>query len=288
MLDLILLRTLAAVAETSSFTRAGERLGLSQPTVSQHVRRLENLAGRTLVTRDTRSVRLTANGEAMLGFARRMLSAHDEAMAYFTASAMIGRLRFGSTDDLASGRLALILRDFRQSNPQLNLELTVDQSGALVRRLHAGQLDLVYIKQEPGLPDGRIVRRDRLVWVAHAHFQLDPALPIPLIAYQAPSLSRTTAIKSLEDAGRTWRVTCNVREINGVLAALRAGIGLAVLPQSLIPGDLAPVTDPALPVLGEVDFALLSNPRSPGEPIQALVDAILRRPEETLGRGGNP
>jgi len=276
--DPALLRTFVAVAETLSFTRAGELLDLSQPTVSQQVRKLEVAAGRQLVARDTRAVSLTDNGDAMLGFARSILAAHDQAAAYFTGSAMRGRLRFGSADDLALTQLPQVLRDFRQLYPQINLELTVNQSGVLARRLQAGQLDLVYIKQEPDQPDGRIVRREWLVWVAHKSLQVEPDQPVPLIVYQAPSLSRTAAIRALEDAGRTWRITCNVREINGVLAALRAGIGVAVFPQSLIPADLVPVTAAfGLPTLGEVDFALLDNPRAAREPVDALVSAIVAR-----------
>ena len=284
MFDPALLRTFVAVAETLSFTRAGELLDLSQPTVSQQVRKLEVAAGRQLVARDTRAVSLTDNGDAMLGFARNILAAHDQAAAYFTGSAMRGRLRFGSADDLALTQLPQVLRDFRQLYPQINLELTVNQSGALARRLKAGQLDLVYIKQEPDQPDGRVVRRERLVWVAHKSLQLEPDQPVPLIVYQAPSFSRSAAIRALEDAGRTWRITCNVREINGVLAAMRAGIGVAVFPQSLIPGDLVPVTSTfGLPTLGEVDFALLDNPRAAREPVDALVSAIVAR--SSLGSG---
>ena len=278
MFDPVLLRTFVAVAETLSFTRAGELLDLSQPTVSQQIRKLEVAAGRQLVARDTRAVALTDNGDAMLGFARSILAAHDQAAAYFTGSAMRGRLRFGSADDLALTQLPQVLRDFRQLYPQINLELTVNQSGVLARRLQAGQLDLVYIKQETDQPDGRIVRRERLVWVAHKSLQVEPDQPVPLIVYQAPSLSRTAAIRALEDAGRTWRITCNVREINGVLAALRAGIGVAVFPQSLIPADLVPVTAAfGLPTLGEVDFVLLDNPRAAREPVDALVSAIVAR-----------
>jgi DNA-binding transcriptional LysR family regulator len=273
--DPALLRTFVAVAETSSFTRAGELLQLSQPTVSQQVRKLEVAAGRQLVARDTRAVALTDNGEAMLGFARSILAAHDEAAAYFTGSAMRGRLRFGSADDLALTQLPQILRDFRQLYPQINLELTVGQSGVLARRLRSGQLDLVFIKQEPDLPDGRLVRRERLVWAGHKTMQIDPSALVPLIAYPAPSISRTAALEALEAGGRSWRITCNVREVNGALAAVRAGIGVAVMPQNMMPGDLIAV--PGLPMLGEVDFVLLDNPRAPREPVEALVSAIVGR-----------
>lgn len=280
MFDPILLKTFVTVAETLNFTAAGQLLELSQPTVSQHIRKLETAAGRTLVLRDTREVRLTDNGDAMLGFARTILAAHDQASSYFTGSAMRGRLRFGSADDLALTQLPQILRDFRQLYPHINLELTVSQSGFLSRRLAAGQLDLVFVKQEPDIPGGRLVRRDRLVWVGHRNLSLslEAGGPVPLIVYQAPSLSRTAVITALESVGRTWRITCNVREINGVLAATRAGIGIAAFPQSLIPPDLVqlPATF-GLPELGDIDFRLLDNPTSSREPIDALVAAIVAR-----------
>jgi DNA-binding transcriptional LysR family regulator len=275
MFDPVLLRTFVAVADTASFTRAAELLGISQPTVSQQVRKLENAAGRILVSRDTRAVQLTDNGDAMLGFARTILAAHDEAAAYFVGSAMRGRLRFGAADDLALTHLPQVLRDFRQLYPQINLELTVGQSGYIARRLAAGQLDLVYVKQDPGSTEGRTVRRERLVWIAHRSLRLEADATVPLIVYQAPSYSRDAAIRALEEAGRTWRITCNVREVNGALAALRAGIGIAVFPRLLIPDDLVEVTGTfELPRLGEVDFALLSNPRSSREPVDALANAI--------------
>lgn len=278
MFEPVLLKTFVTVAETLSFTQAAGVLGLSQPTISQHIRKLEIAAGRHLVTRDTRDVRLTDNGDAMLGFARTILAAHDEAANYFTGSAMRGRLRFGSADDLALTQLPQILRDFRQLYPQINLELTVSQSGALLRRLRAGQLDLVFVKQESGETLGRLVRRDRMVWVGHKSVARDFGDPVPLIVYQAPSLSRTFAIRALESVGRTWRITCNVKEVNGVLAAVRAGIGIAVFPQSLIPDDLVQLPAAAgLPELGDVDFTLVDNPAAPREPVEALATAILGR-----------
>lgn len=278
MFDPVLLRTFLAVSETLNFTRAGERLGVSQPTVSQHVGRLERATGRALVQRDTRAVTLTDNGRALAGFARTILAAHDQATAYFTGSAMSGRVRFGAADDLALTQLPKILRDFRQLHPHITLELTVSQSGVLHRRLLAGHLDLVFIKQIPGETEGRLVRRDRLVWAGVDSVTVGPNDVVPLIAYPNPSLSRLTAISTLERAGRTWRVTCTTREVNGVLAAVRAGLGITVLAQSLIPPDLAVVPARAgLPELGDIDFTLVANPTSPTQPIDALSAAILGR-----------
>jgi DNA-binding transcriptional LysR family regulator len=276
--DPVLLRTFLAVAETRGFTRAAAQLGISQPTVSQHVRRLEQAADRILVVRDTREVEITDNGVAMAGFARTILAAHAAAEDYFSGTAMKGRLRFGSADDLAITQLPRILRHFRQLHPQIKLELTVDQSAPLRRRLEAGQLDLIFVKTAPGSTDGRLVRRDTMVWVAHEKTVVERDETVPLIAYRGPSVSRQIAIDALEAAGRTWRITCNTREVNGVLAAVRAGIGVAVFPRSLIPEDLVTVGDRAgLPELEDIDFRLLESSTAAREPVEALTSAIMER-----------
>jgi DNA-binding transcriptional LysR family regulator len=274
-----LLRTFLAVATTLSFTRAAAQLGRSQPTISQQVRRLEDACGRQLVSRDTRAVTLTDNGEAMAGFARTILAAQDEAVSYFTGSAMRGRLRFGAADELALSELPSILRDFRQLNPRINLELTVTQSGTLLRRLAANSLDLIFVNQEADSGRGRLVRRDHLVWVGIDRISLDEGQPIPLITYPAPSFSRAAALHALDSVHQRWRITCNTREINGVLAATRAGIGICVLAQSRVPQDLRVLSGRfGLPPLADVEMALISNPRSAAAPIEALSKSILNLP----------
>jgi DNA-binding transcriptional LysR family regulator len=270
------LRTFLAVAQSLSFTQAAQTLGVRQPTVSQHIRKLEQAAGRALFIRDTRSVTLTADGEAMAGFARTILAAHEQAAGYFSGSGLRGRLRFGVSDDLALTPLPRILRDFRQLYPRIDLELTVAQSSALHKRLESRHLDVVFVKHDAGDGRGRLVRRDRLVWSAVQGARIDPAKPMPLVVYQAPSLSRTRAVAALDAAGRAYRITCTVRGVNGMLAAARAGLGVASFARSLMPDDLVELPASAdLPELGEVDFVLMTNPRAATEPVEALTTAIL-------------
>ena len=118
-----------------------------------------------------------------------------------------------------------------------------------------------------------------MVWVGIDRLQLEPDQPVPVITYHAPSLSRSAAIDSLERAHRTWRITCNTREINGVLAAARAGIGICVLARSRVPADLRILSGRfELPALPDVEMALLANPRSAVEPVEALSRAIVNLP----------
>lgn len=276
MYDPELLRTFLAVAQSLSFTQAAANLGLGQPTVSQHVRKLEHAVGRPLFIRDTRSVALTADGEALSGFARSILAAHEQAVGYFTGSGLSGRLRFGVTDDLALTPVPSILRDFRQLYPRIDLELTVSQSGALQRRVESGHLDVAFVKQAAGETGGRLVRRDRLVWAGAPGTRLEPGRPVALVVYQAPSISRSLGVQALERAGRPYRVTCTVRGVLGVAAAARAGLGVAIFARSLVPDDLIELPgDTGLPDLGEIDLVLLTNQRSATKPTEALTAAIL-------------
>lgn len=279
MYDPELLRTFVAVAQSLSFTRAGETLGLRQPTVSQHVRRLEDAVGRPLFVRDTRSVALTSDGEAMAAFARDILAAQERAVGYFTGSHLQGRLRFGVTDDLALTPLPRILRDFRQLYPRIDLELAVLQNDALVRRVESGHLDVAFVKRGADAPRttrGQLVRRDQLVWCGIDSTRIDLEQPVPLVVYQAPSLSRAVSVQALEKVGRRSRITCTVRGVNGVLAAVRAGLGVAVLARTLMPADLVELpSSVGLPKLPHLDLVLLTNRGAPAEPARALTSAIL-------------
>lgn len=278
MYDPVLLRTFVGVAEALSFTAAAHQLGLSQPTVSQQVRRLEEHVGRPLFVRDTRGVTLTSDGEALAGFARDILAAHQRAVAHFTGATLAGRLRFGVTDDLALTPLPRILRNFRQLYPQIGLELTVLQNEALLRRIESGHLDVAFVKRSAGVASahpGQLVRRDQWVWAAA---EATPTLPepVPLVAYHSPSLSRSMSVQALKAAGVRHRITCVVRDVNGALAAVRAGLGIAVFARALLPSDLVelPVSS-SLPILPALDLVLLTNPRAPGPAATALTSAIL-------------
>ena len=275
--DPVQLQTFLAVAQTRSFTQAAARLGIRQPTVSQHIRKLEEATGRVLVHRDTHTVALTADGEAMIGFARSILIAHEQAAHYFRGERPHGRLRIGMSDDLALTRLPQILRDFRRDNPLVDLDLSIDQSGSLHRRLENDRLDVYVGKRPRGEPRGQLVKRDRLVWVGTATTRLDTSKPLPLVVYPNPSLSRSAMQDALQRANTTYRPACVCRGVNGLIAAVAAGIGISALASSLVPVQLTPLgPQHRLPELGYIDLVLLTNPRTEGRPAtRALTAAVL-------------
>ncbi|MGW4287719.1 LysR substrate-binding domain-containing protein [Streptomyces sp. NPDC004673] len=289
MYDPTQLRTFLAVAQTLSFTQAARRLGLRQSTVSQHVRRLEEAAGRQLFARDTHSVELTGDGEAMLGFARRLLEVQEQAAAYFSGTRVRGRLRFGASEDFVLTRLPEILEGFRYDHPEVDLELTVELSGTLHERLAEGKLDLVLAKRRPEDPRGRLVWRDDLVWIAAERLRLDPDRPVPLIVYPPPGVTRARALEALETQGRPWRIVCTSGSLNGLIAAAHAGLGVMAHSRRLIPPGLVRMPDRAgLPDLGRIDFAL-THARARGatqDAADALAAAILAGGERLRRRGG--
>jgi DNA-binding transcriptional LysR family regulator len=276
MLDPVQLETFVTVARTLSFTRAAQELGLQQSTVSQHIRKLEAGLARRLFVRDTHSVRLTADGEALVGFAGTILETGRQATAYFAGSHLRGRLRFGVSEDLVITRLPDILRDFRHRHLGVELELTVGLSGTLHERLALGELDLVFGKRRLGAAHGRLVMRDQLVWVGSAATRIEPDAPVPLILYPEPSVTRAQALEVLQWHGRQWRITCTASSLSGVRAAVLAGLGVAAQARSLIPAGLVEThTTHLLPELGEIEFVLSTPSRKQPEPVAALIEAIL-------------
>jgi DNA-binding transcriptional LysR family regulator len=279
-----LLATFLAVEQTGSFTRAAARLGIRQPTVSQHIRRLEQQVGRTLVARDTHSVSLTADGEAMTGFARNILAASEQAAAYFSADRPSGRLRIGMSDDLALTRLPQILRDFRRDNPLVDFDLTVDQSGLLHQRLAGDKLDVFIGKRPSGEQRGLLVKRDRLVWVGTPSAKPDLTRPLPLVVYPAPSVSRTEMRRALNRAHVPFRSACVCRGVNGLIAAVAAGIGISAMAASLVPAQLTALSAAhRLPELGMIDLVLLTNPRTDQRPaVRTLMSTVLTSGSRSL------
>ncbi|MFF3244872.1 LysR substrate-binding domain-containing protein [Streptomyces sp. NPDC002870] len=289
MYDPVQLRTFLAVAQTLSFTQAARRLGLRQSTVSQHVRRLEDATGRQLFTRDTHSVELTEDGEAMLGFARTILQAHERAAAFFTGTRLRGRLRFGASEDFVLTRLPEILESFRRDHPEVDLELTVELSGTLHERLAAGRLDLVLAKRRAGESHGELVWRDRMIWIAADGVRIDPDRPVPLILFPPPAVTRARALDVLERHGRPWRIACTSGSLSGLVAAARAGLGVMAHTRGLVPPGLVPVPDRAgLPELGTVDFVLLHGRRrnAAQEAADALASVILASGDRLHGPVG--
>jgi len=249
---------------------------LRQSTVSQHVRKLEDEAGRRLFVRDTHSVTMTADGEAMIEFARSIMAANERAERFFAGSELRGRLRFGASEDFVTSLLPEVLREFVRTHPLVEFELTVGLSAELYEKLERGELDLVCGKRRPGEDRGRVVLRDRLAWVSGDLPRIDPSTPVPLILYSPPSVTHDIVLAALERSGRPWRIVCTSGSLSGLRTAALAGLGITVFPGDLIPTGLAEIpSGHGLPDLGTIEIVLVGPGRTLSGPAAELADAIL-------------
>jgi DNA-binding transcriptional LysR family regulator len=272
MFDPVWLRSFLIVARTLSFTQAAAALDLRQSTISEHVRKLEAAAGTRLFSRDTHSVALTSDGEAMIRFASSILDMQDRAKRHFAREDLKGRVRLGVSEDIVLAGLPRLLHEFIGKNPKIVLELMVGLSEVLRDRFGRGELDVAFIKRRKGGGIGELIWQDPLVWIAAPSFIL--GLPIPLILLAPPAITRAIAMDSLGRTGRAWRLMCTSDSQSGIHAAVAAGLGVAPHARSLLPDGVVELHDDRLPTLDAVEFVIVEGREASRDPARALVDLI--------------
>ncbi|MBL8538373.1 MAG: LysR family transcriptional regulator [Hyphomonadaceae bacterium] len=276
-LDLDLIRAFVAVAETKSFTRAGARLGRTQPTVSLQIRRLEEQVSAELFSRDPRRVVLTAQGEGLLAQARKLLRLNDEIVGEIFEHALEGEVRLGAPEDFATNYLPGILGDYARAYPHVSLSVTCDLTLRLMEKMQQGELDLALIKRDPmGGDAGVKVWRERLVWVGAGEDVLPQNAPLPLVAAPSPCIYRKRMTSALDAAGRPWRVAYTSPSLAGQHAALRAGLGVMALPSEMAPDDLTIFgADAGFPPLDDIEIALIRAGKTLPVAAERLANTIL-------------
>lgn len=283
--DTAVLRTFVLLAETSSFSRTGSLIGRSQSAVSGQIRKLEHMFGRQLLARDTRNVRLTAEGERLLVHARAMVAQADAMLARFRVAEIAGEVRFGSPEDFASAYLPDILGVFATAHPSVELHVTCQLTLPLVEEFEAGTQDLIIVKQDPAhrYAGARPLWLERLVWVAAPGLDVNVAQaragkPLPLVLSPAPCVYRNRATGALDAAGLAWTGVFTSPSFAGQAAAVRAGLGFAVMPRAMVPAGL--VVQQGWPDLAEAEIALLGQTRlsvAAAALAEFIIDRVARR-----------
>lgn len=280
-LDLDLVRTFVTIATLGRFTQAALRLGRQQSTISLQITRLEQALGARLLERSPRAVALTEAGAQFLPHAQRLLALNDEAVASLQEPALAGLVRLGTPEDFATAHLPQVLARFTQAYPAVTLEVTCDLTLNLLEGFRAGRFDLVLAKREPaqrgaaGMPKGLKLWREALVWVSGpAGFRADDGV-VKLVVSPEPCVYRKRAITSLERAGLAHRIAYTCGALSGAIAAVKAGLGIAVLPRDMVPEGLHVCTQEGLPALHDTEIALLDH-GALGLPGQRLKEHIAR------------
>jgi DNA-binding transcriptional LysR family regulator len=275
-----LLRAFVAVVDHRGFSAAAKRLGRGQSAVSLQIKRLEERLGVQLLERNPHLVRPTNEGEALLEQARKILALHDDLAHRFDKQELTGVVRLGAPEDFATSHLPGVLSRFSQSHPGVVLEVVCELTLDLIKRFDAGGLDLALVKREPGSGvAGRRVWREPLVWVSSSE-TLERDQLLPLVVSPAPCVYRSRATQALDAAGRRWRIAYTCTSLAGTHAAVRAGLGVSVLPKEMVPSDLTLLDseDSGLPDLHDTEMALIEAPSLPVA-AERLREVIIRELE---------
>lgn len=259
-LDLDLLRAVVMVADCGSFTAAAARLHSTQSTVSQKVRRLEELVGYSLLDRGHREIHPTDAGEIVLGYARHLLAVSRQLHEALSDGATV-TVRLGVPEDFVTGESMTALAAFNREYPRVKLEITSGLSRDLAVSYDRGELDLVLVKQRRNSREAVARHPERMAWIdsaKHPCFGLDP---IPLVAFPPRGLYRDDMINAIEAMGRSWRISFTSSSLVGIQEAVASGIGISLLPlRAAGPGHVVLGARQGLPPVRVFEIAIIHRP----------------------------
>ncbi|HET6509862.1 MAG TPA: LysR family transcriptional regulator [Baekduia sp.] len=257
-LDLDHLRTLVAISECGGFSKAASALHMSQPALSQHVRLLERRLKRKLFEKDGRGMKLTPDGERVLAEARQILAVHDQALDRLDVrSEQV--VVVGSTEHAAEQVLPEMIRALSEAFPDMTTRFEIARSTQLIESVGKGAVDFVFILASRGDEGGREIGQLPLKWYSAPGWE-PPAdgEALSLVAFEEPCALRDRALAALAADGHRVGVTGQSTTLEGVLAGVRAGLGVALLPS--VGGDPAGlVTRDDLPNVGWAGLNLLAR-----------------------------
>jgi DNA-binding transcriptional LysR family regulator len=273
-IDSELLRTFVAIADHGGFTRAAEMVNRTQSAVSMQMKRLEeDVLQRPLFRRDGRQVSLTAEGQLLLGYARRILKLHSEVMTSMRAPHMVGTVRIGTPDDYVMRFMPGILSRFAQTYPLVQVELHCEPSFQLLQRQ---DLDLTIVTREPGTEIGQLLRQERIVWAVAQGFSPHEQEPLPLAMFNAQCFCRSWACNALDAMEREYRIAYTSPSLSAIMAVVSAGLAVTAQLQSLITPDMRIIgTAEGLPLMPSASIVLLRNSQTQSQVTETLAKQIV-------------
>ena len=233
-LDLTALRSFAATVDAGGVTRAATQLNLTQSAVSMQLKRLEESLGLALFDRSGRTVALTAQGEQLLGYARRLLALNDEAWGRMTDQAFEGELTLGVPQDIMYPNIPRVLRQFSREYPRVKVLLTSDLTVDLRHRFARREIDVILTTEEEAGPGGETLLREPLVWVGALGGQAWRSRPLRF-GSTSRCVFRRPAIEALDRAGIRWELAVDSVSCSAVEVSVSADLGVFVQLASSIP-----------------------------------------------------
>ena len=234
-----LLRTFVTIVREDGFSKAGKKLGRSQPAISLQMNRLEDLVDMPIMYRDGRSFKLTDEGRMLLDYAQRILRLNDEALLRLSRPEVTGKVRLGIPHEFAISYLADFLSGFAEAYPGVEMEVVSELSSRLLERQAHGELDLVVAihKEVNAEPTGE-GWYEKLVWVTDIKHFKSRYETVPLVVAPHGCVYRHRMLDTLDSVGVPWRIVYTGTSYGGICAAVTAGLGVTVLARNTVPQDL--------------------------------------------------
>jgi DNA-binding transcriptional LysR family regulator len=272
-LDVEAVQAFVLVADLNSFTRAAEAMDSTQSAISLKIKRLEDGLGRRLIERTPRLVRLSAEGNAFLSAARKLVAAHQFALGSFAVEHR--RLTVGISHHIVGAELAGLLKRINGTDPALVMELHIDASKDVLEAFDNGELDAaIVLRHDANRRDGEMLFVEDFGWMAAPDFHHQPGEPLRLATQAEPCSVRAMAIGALDAAGISWTEVFVGGGVATIGAAISAGLAVAALARRVAPP-------------GAVDLgARLGLPRLPAREVtlhSRVSDARARAALRTLG-----
>lgn len=280
--DLDQLRTLVAVLDAGSLTAAAPKVFLSQSSVSEQMRKLEERAGQSLLLRGKAGVVATPAGERLLAHARAILALSDEAYRDLRGVALRGQLRLCITDYFRPGDVARMLRRLNEQYPQVRLHVTIMKSGAIEAAYERGEIDVgisMRIMERGAARDrasGALLRREPLLWMAADGAAAPQEGALPLLVLPETCALRQYVERLLSRRDVPYSVAHVASGVAGLQLAVAAGLGVACLNESALGAGMTRLHAPGLPALPMAEFRLLPARAGESEFIGLAREVILK------------
>lgn len=278
-MEIFAIRCFLEVAETQSFTKAAKNVLRTQSAVTQQISKLERTLQIRLFERG-KKINLTNEGEIFLGYALKIYALNKEILDHFKQPNLNGEVRFGVPEDFATLVLKDVLIDFTRSYPRIGLNVECDLTVNLFEKFKQEKLDLALVKMSSprDFPSEVEIWREPLVWAAKTKIStwLQRKGPLPLILAPSPCIYRSIALEAINNAGIASKVVFTSPSYSGIIAAVQAGLGLTVLPLTMIPEGVESVQGLSLPLLPKLHVSLLSR-ENESPPVVSLKKHLLTK-----------
>lgn len=275
VLDIDQLQTFIAIVDTGSFTKAAGRVFKTQSAVSMQMRRLEERIGKQLFIKDGRGNRLSAEGEKLLNYARRIIRLNSEAIAAFDDNRLEGMLRIGTPDDYADRYMPEIIGRFAKTHPNVELYIVCEPSVSLAEKMARGELDIALVTHNPQARASDVVRTEPLCWVGSANHPLRESAPVPLAVGRRDCNWRQLACSALDADGRDYQILFTSWSSTVIAAAVLAGMAVSVMPESALRTGMKVLTqNDGFPPLPPVQIGIMKRPGLSASLMNAITDHI--------------